>query len=123
MKQIKTEEVASAPTILSQAIESNGLIFLSGQIGTDTHWKLVEGGVENETRKAFENIAAVLKASDSSLDKVVKVTIYVTDITMGKIINEIYTSYFPVILPAREMVEVRALPLGAQIEISVVAER
>lgn len=123
MKQIINDKVASAPAILSQAIESSGFIFLSGQIGADINWKLVEGGIKNETKKALENIQAILELSNSSMNHVIRVTIYVTDITAGKIINEIYSSFFSEILPVREMIEVRALPLGAQIEISVIAER
>ena len=74
-------------------------------------------------KKALENIQAILELSNSSMNHVIRVTIYVTDITAGKIINEIYSSFFSEILPVREMIEVRALPLGAQIEISVIAER
>jgi len=122
-KEIKTEKVASAPNILSQAIESNNLVFLSGQIGVDTEWKLVEGGIETETSKVMENIKTVLEASGVTMESIIKVTIYVIDISTAKIINEVYTSYFETQLPVREMVEVRALPLGAQIEISVIAEK
>lgn len=123
MKPIITKKVASAPTILSQAIESNGLLFLSGQIGVDDQWKLVSGGLENETKKAIENIKHILESTNSSLEKVVKVTIYVTNMSESKKVNDIYILYFTEVLPAREMVEVRALPLGAQVEISVIAEK
>ncbi|MFT7557680.1 MAG: 2-iminobutanoate/2-iminopropanoate deaminase [Planctomycetota bacterium] len=122
-KRIKTEKVAAAPAILSQAIEANGLLFVSGQIGVDIHWKLVEGGIEAETRQVMENIKTILEAADSNMDNIAKVTIYVTDITNGKIINEVYSSYFNEPLPAREMIEAKALPLGANIEISVIAAK
>ncbi len=122
-KIIKTDKMAKAPEILSQAIESNGFVFLSGQIGVDENWKLVEGGIEEETRKTLENIKMILQEAELNMDNIVKSVIYVTDLANSPKINEIYSLYFDQPLPARETVEVKALPLGAGIEISVIASR
>ncbi len=122
-KIIKTDKMAKAPEILSQAIESNGFVFLSGQIGVDENWKLVEGGIEEETRKTLENIKMILQEAELNMDNIVKSVIYVTDLVNSPKINEIYSSYFSDPKPARETVEVKALPLEARIEISVIASR
>jgi len=122
-KIIKTDKMAKAPEILSQAIESNGFVFLSGQIGVDENWKLVEGGIEEETRKTLENIKMILQEAELNMDNIVKSVIYVTDLVNSPKINEIYSSYFSDPKPARETVEIKALPLEARIEISVIASR
>ena len=122
-KQIASKKVASAPKILSQGIESGGFVFLSGQIGSDTDWKIALGGIGAETKQALENIKILLEETGLGMDDIVKVTIYVTDISLAPEINEIYSTYFNEPLPAREMVGVKELPLGAMIEISVVASR
>jgi 2-iminobutanoate/2-iminopropanoate deaminase len=122
-KAKKTNKIASAPHIFSQAIELNGLVFVSGQVGADVDWKLVDGGVATECKKAIENIKDILAESNVGLDQIVKATIYVTDISSAQEINEVYSSFFSDPLPAREMVEVKALPLGARIEISVIASQ
>jgi len=120
-KEIHSDKVAAAPHILSQAIEVNGFIFLSGQIGTDNAWNLINGGIQAETKKSLENIKVLLEENDCGMDDIVKVTLYVTNLSTGKEINEIYQTFFTSPLPAREMLEVSALPLGASIEISVIA--
>ncbi len=122
-KQIKTNRAAEAPQILSQAIESNGFVFLSGQIGVDENWKLIEGEIEQETKKTLKNIKTILQEAGLDMDNIVKSVIYVTDLANSPKINEIYSLYFDQPLPARETVEVKALPLGAGIEISVIASR
>jgi len=120
-KKIETDKAPKAP-MLSQAIVNNGLIFVSGQIHNTTDGKLVNGSIEEKIHQIMKNIGAILKAANSNLDDVIKATIYVTDMSMGPKINEIYVSYFEQPLPAREMVCVKALPLGADIEISVIAK-
>ena len=121
-KEIKTEKVATAPNILSQGIQIDGFVFLSGQIGVDLDWKLVEGDIQAEIKQTLENIKAILEEANLGLDDVVKVTLYVTDISRSKEINEVYSSYFTQPLPAREMIGVNELPLGASIEISIIAK-
>lgn len=121
-KEIKVENVGVAPT-LSQAIEANGMIFISGQIHADAEWKLVGETVQEKLEKIFQNIRLVLEAADLSLDNIVKATVYVTDMGQMPELNQYYPSYFTAPYPAREAVCVAALPLGATIEISVVAAR
>jgi len=121
-KEIKSEKVADAP-ILAQAIESNGIIFVSGQIHTDKEWKLIGETVKAKLDVIFENIRLVLEAAELTLDNIVKVTIYVTDMAQMPELNQYYPSYFSDVLPAREAVCVKELPLGATIEVSVIAVR
>lgn len=122
-KQIISENAPSAPQILSQAIESNGLIFASGQVHNTPDGKLVEGSVEQKLQQIMTNIANILEDAGSNFYNIVKVTIYVTDMSQMPELNTFYPKFFgkgP--LPAREAVCVKELPLGATIEISVVAE-
>lgn len=121
-KEIKSESVGTAPT-LSQAIEANGMVFVSGQIHADAEWKLVGETVQEKLDKIFENIRLVLEAANLTLDEIVKATIYVTDMAQMPELNQHYLTYFTAPFPAREAVCVKELPLGATIEISVVAVR
>lgn len=123
MEAIKTEMAPLPVGPYSQAVRWGNFLFVSGQIGIDPmSGKLVEP-FEEQVRQALKNIEAILVASGSSIQKVVKATLYVTD--MGKFgqINEIYREFFGKnqILPARETVQVSALPMGALFEISVIA--
>lgn len=122
-KGISVETVAAAPAILSQAIEVGGLVFVSGQIGADTGWVIPEKTIEAETRRTLENIQAILVGAELTMADIVKTTVYVVDLSRAKEINEVYRTFFVEPLPAREMVQVSALPLSAQIEISVIAAR
>ena len=121
-KEVRTDTVGRAPT-LSQAIEVNGLVFVSGQIHADKEWKLVGKTVKEKLDTIFENIRLVLGSTDLGLDDIVKATVYVTDMAKMPELNQEYSMYFNGILPAREAVCVKELPLGATIEISVVAAR
>jgi 2-iminobutanoate/2-iminopropanoate deaminase len=121
-KEIKSLSVGSAPT-LSQAVETSGMVFVSGQIHADAEWKLVGETVKEKLDAIFQNIRLVLEAAELTLDDIAKATIYVTDMAQVPEINQHYASYFSSILPAREAVCVKELPLGATIEISVIATR
>lgn len=123
MKEIKTPKAQSAPGLLSQAIEVNGLIFTAGFIHLTPDGVLVTGSTEQKLDQIMTNIEETLKAADSSLDDIVKITIYVTDMSILGDLNKKYVTYFSEPLPAREAVCVQELPLGAEIEISVVAEK
>lgn len=108
----------------SQAIEVSNLVFTSGQIGIDPGTGgLAGGGIRAETARCLENIKAVLAASDLDLSDVVKITIFVTDLTSFKEVNEIYATYFANNPPARSILGVMALPLGANVEIEAIAVR
>lgn len=124
-KEIVMSEDAPRPIgPYSQAVVFENLLFVSGQIGIDaTTNNLVSGGIEQEFRQIMENIKKILEAGGSDLQKVLKVTIYLTDIQNFNKINTLYSEYFNQNFPARETVEVVRLPKDAQIEISVVAFR
>lgn len=109
--------------LLSQGIVSDGFIFLSGQVHADAELKLVGETVAEKVEQIMQNIAAVLKATDATLDDIVKVVIYVTDMAQMPELNEVYPTYFTKPYPVREAVCVAALPLGASIEISVIAAK
>lgn len=121
----KAVETADAPKAIgpySQAIIADDFVFLAGQVGTDPKTgKLVEGGIEAETEQALKNIEAVLKASGSDVDRVVKATVFLADMNDFAKMNEIYGRYFKTPYPARSTVQVARLPRDARIEIEVMA--
>ena len=120
--QITSTNAPSAP-FLSQALLSKGTIYVSGQIHNKSDGSLIEGSVKEKLSQIMQNISEILKAADASLDNIVKVVIYVTDMAQMPELNESYTSYFKEPFPVREAICVQALPLGATIEISVIAEK
>lgn len=122
MNYHSTDNAPQANHILSQAVESNGLVFVAGQIHQNIDGTIADGSVKEKLAKIMSNITAILEAAGTGLNKAVKVTIYVTDMAQMQEINEAYAGYFGTNLPAREAVCVAALPLGATVEISVVAE-
>lgn len=106
----------------SQAIRSGGFLFCSGQIGLDpATGKLVEGGVAEQTRRVMDNLAAVLASAGLTFAAVVKTTIFLADINDFATVNPIYGERFGTPPPARSTVAVAALPLGARVEIELVA--
>lgn len=122
MKQkVETGNTAS-DHILSQGVISGGFIFVSGQVHATPDLKLVDGSVADKVKQIMSNVSDVLTAANASLDNIVKVVIYVTDMSLMPELNEVYPSYFNTPLPVREAVCVKALPLGADIEISVIAQ-
>lgn len=116
---------ASAPAALgpySQAVRWGNLLFLSGQVGIDpASGKLVEGGVEAETRQVFRNIEAVLLAAGINFRRLLKTTVFLKDMAHFKAVNEIYAEHVPPPYPARAAFAVRDLPLGAEVEIEAIA--
>ena len=120
-QQIQTDDAPKADHILSQAIVSNGLIFVAGQVHNTPDGALMEGTTEEKLAQAMHNVQCILQAAESSLEQVVKVTLYITDMALLPEINKVWAGYFPQPLPAREAICVAALPLGASIEISVIA--
>lgn len=123
MKQISTNKAQSAKGLLSQAIVFNDLIFTSGFIHMDANGKMINGSVEEMFNQVIQNIKEVLIAGGSNLSNVLKVTIYVTDMAILPELNTHYVKHFADPMPAREAVCVKELPLGAKIEISVVARK
>lgn len=120
--QASTPNAPDAP-FLSQAIISSNTIYVSGQIHGKADGTIVEGTVKEKVEQIMQNISEILKAADATLDDIVKVVIYVTDMAQMPELNEVYPEYFNKPFPVREAVCVQALPLGATIEISVVAEK
>jgi 2-iminobutanoate/2-iminopropanoate deaminase len=117
----------SAPAALGpycQAITLNGMVYCSGQIALDpATGQLVEGDVRAQTRRALQNLSAVLEAAGSSLAGVVKTTVFLTDMGNFTAMNEVYATFFDDTPPARSTVAVAELPKGAQVEIEAIAER
>jgi 2-iminobutanoate/2-iminopropanoate deaminase len=119
---VHTPKVPPARVPLSQAIKAGDWVFASGQLGLDVATgKLVPGGIGAETRQVCENLTAVLEAAGSSLDKVVKVTIYMADLGELMAMNEVFSRYFPVDPPARTTFQCAALVGGARVEIEAIA--
>ncbi len=120
-EKVTTKNAPSAVGLLSQAIVSNGFIFVAGQIHSAPDGKILEGTTEEKTHQIMRNLEAILKAAGADLNNVVKATIYVTDIAELPKVNNVYKTYFAEPMPAREGVCVTTLPLGATVEISVIA--
>jgi len=107
----------------SPAVEAGNLLFLAGQIGTDSTGKLVAGGIEAETRQTMENIGDVLNRVGSSWERVVKCTVMMADMAEWPAMNKVYAGYFPQRFPARSAFGATGLALGARVEIECVAVR
>ncbi len=105
----------------SPAIRAGDFLFISGQIPVDTAGNLVPGGIEEQTRRAMENMKLVLAAAGASLKDLVKVTIYLVDMDDFTAVNRVYGSYFDLEPPARACVAVKELPKGARVEIEAIA--
>ncbi|MGE5140565.1 MAG: RidA family protein [Rudaea sp.] len=121
---ISTPQAPSAIGPYSQAIAAGDLIFCSGQIPLDpATGKLVEGDIRSQTRRVLQNLAAVLQAEGSALERIVKTTVYMVNLDDFKAMNETYAEFFAGAPPARATVQVSGLPAGAQIEIEAIAAR
>jgi 2-iminobutanoate/2-iminopropanoate deaminase len=121
---IQTHAAPAAVGPYSQAIEQDGWIFCSGQIGLDPgSGKMVAGGVEAETRRIMENLREVLGAAGANLRDVVKTTIFLLDLGDFDTVNRIYSEHFEQPYPARSTVQVAAPPRGARVEIEAIAYR
>ncbi len=120
---IATETAPKAIGPYSQAIRSAGLLFLAGQIPLDpATMQLVEGDIGKQTERVLENVKAILAAAGSSLDRVVKTTVFLKDMNEFAAMNEVYARYFAQNPPARSTVEAARLPKDARIEIEVIAQ-
>jgi len=106
----------------AQGIAAAGMVFLSGQIALDPRTgRLVEGSIEDETRRVLANLSAVLDAAGLTLDAVVRTTVYLTDLADFPRVNQTYAEFFREPFPARATVQVAALPRGARVEIDAIA--
>lgn len=123
MKTISTPNAPAAIGPYSQAAISNGFAFLSGQIPLDpATGQLIEAGdIAAQTERVIENLRAVLEACGSSLDKVVKTTVYLKDMGEFALMNEVYARYFAKNAPARATIEAARLPRDVRVEIDCIA--
>ena len=119
---ISTDHAPAAVGPYSQAVRCADLVYTAGQLGLDPQTgKLVEGGVQAQTRQALTNVQAILAAAGTSMDNVVKTTVFLLDMGEFKAMNEVYAQFFSGQPPARSAVQVAALPLGGVVEIEAVA--
>ncbi len=119
---VKSERAPAAIGPYSQAIKANGFVFLSGQIALDPRTgQMVGQDIKTQTRRVMDSVKAVLEAAGSSLDRVVKCSVFLKDMNDFGPMNEEYGSYFKELPPARTTVQVAKLPRDALIEIDVIA--
>lgn len=123
-KSISTQKAPAAIGPYSQAIEANGMVFLSGQLPIDpATGAFPEGGVKEQTVQVFENIKAVLSEAGLTTDNIVKTTVFLSDMSSFGEMNEVYAGQFGGIFPARSAFAVKTLPKDALVEIEVIAVR
>lgn len=119
---IVSEKVGAAIGPYSIAVTTGELIFVSGTLGMHPmSGELVPGGIEEETRQALRNLSTILGEGDSSLDQVLKTTVFMRDLREFSFMNEVYAEFFKHDPPARSTVQVAALPKGAAVEIEAIA--
>ncbi len=119
---ISTDRAPSAVGPYSQAVRIGNLIYTAGQVALDPRTGRIDATtVEEQTHQVLRNLQAVLEAAGSSLDRVVKSTVFLTDMGEFAAMNAVYGEYFPTNPPARSTVEVSALPLGVSVEIEAIA--
>ena len=118
---ITTDKAPQAIGTYSQAVRHQGLVFISGQIPLDPgSMEIVPGGIEAQVRQVFDNLSAVCTAAGGSLDDIVKLTIFLTDMGDFSQVNTIMGEYFNTPYPARAAVEVSALPKGVSVEMDAI---
>lgn len=120
---LTTDKAPAATGAFSQGVTDGKLLFTSGQTHLKSDGTLLEGTIQEKTHQVMKNLQAILLAGDATFDDVVKATIYMTDIADRDAIAEVYATYFEPPFPAREMVGVKELPLGASLEISLIATK
>ena len=122
IEAIATDRGPKAIGPYSQAVRANGFVFLSGQIPLDPNTQLVvEGDVAAQTERVLENLKGVVEAAGSSLQHVVKTTVFLSDMNDFAAMNEVYSRYFTAHKPARSTVEVSRLPKDVRVEIDLIA--
>ncbi|HEC42637.1 MAG TPA: RidA family protein [Bacteroides sp.] len=122
MKKIQTDKAPLPAGHYSQAVVHNGMVFVSGQIPIDPlTGEKITGSIEDQTAQVLKNLTAILEASGSSLAQVLKVTVYITDISLWGKVNEVYSQVFGEHKPARAIVPTRDLHYGFKIEVEAIA--
>ncbi len=123
-KNINTSAAPAAIGPYSQAIEANGMVFVSGQLPVDpATGNFAEGGIKELTRQSLTNMQAILKEAGLTLDNVVKTTVFLADMADFAEMNEVYAEFFSAPFPARSAVAVKTLPKGARVEVECIAAR
>ena len=119
---VSTDKAPKAIGPYSQGVKFGDLLFVSGQTPLDPNsMKMVEGNVQVQAERCLDNIKAILEAAGSSLDKVLKATVFIQDMDDFSKVNEVYAQYFTKDQPARSCIEVAGLPMDAEVEIEVIA--
>ena len=119
---INTDQAPTAIGPYSQAVSVGGFLYTSGQIALDPHsGKFISGEIEQETERTIQNIVAILEAGGLNLDNIIKITVYLSDLSHFTRMNKVYEKHFSEKKPARTCVQVAALPKGAKIEIDAIA--
>jgi 2-iminobutanoate/2-iminopropanoate deaminase len=119
---ITTDQAPKALGPYSAGVSTGCMVFTAGQVGIDpATGKMVEGGIQAQTRQVFKNLQAILETAGSGLDQVVKTTVFMQDMGEFGLMNEVYATFFSEKFPARSTFQVVALPAGAAVEIEAVA--
>ncbi|NPA28026.1 MAG: RidA family protein [Epsilonproteobacteria bacterium] len=121
MKIVSTSKAPQAIGPYSQAVIANGMVFTSGQIALNAEGELVSDDIKEQTRQVLTNLSHILEAAGSGLDKVIKTTIFLSDMDDFKVVNGIYEEFFKEHKPARSTIAVKTLPLNVKIEIDCIA--
>jgi 2-iminobutanoate/2-iminopropanoate deaminase len=122
MDYVATPDAPKAIGPYSQAVKANGVVYTSGQIALDpATGNLVEGSFEEQVHRVMRNLEAVLREAGSGFDRVLRATVYVTDLANFGALNTIYESYFGSHKPARTTIQASALPKGSMVEIDLIA--
>jgi reactive intermediate/imine deaminase len=120
-QSVRTDQAPAAIGTYSQAVRAGSTLYVSGQIPLDpASGKLISGDIDAEIRRCFDNVKAIAHAAGSSLEHVVKVSVFLTDLAHFPRVNEIMAAYFAQPYPARAAVGVAALPRGARVEVECV---
>lgn len=123
MNAISTTKAPAAIGPYSQAIKVGGLVFVSGQLPIDpATGAFAEGGITELTRQSLTNMKAILEEAGTSMDNVVKTTVFLADMNDFAAMNEVYAEFFAAPFPARSAVAVKTLPKGALVEIECIAQ-
>lgn len=122
MKEIKTNNAPLAVGPYSQAVIANNMVYTSGQIPVNPITGEIPEGIEAQAKQVFTNLKNLLEASDTSIDRVVKTTVFINNMDNFSVLNKIYETYFTEPYPARSCVEVSRLPKDVLVEIEAIAE-
>ena len=120
MKTISTPDAPAAIGTYSQAVRAGDTVYLSGQIPLDPKSMQIVEGFENQVKRVFDNLRAVCRAAGGDFDKVVRVTVYLTDLANFAKVNEVMATYFKEPFPARAAIGVASLPRGSAVEIDAI---